>query len=325
MTEIPEHLRKRSAEARAKKSDDAAPAGEPAAAAPAADPAPAADDAPQSEAASKIPAHLLARSKAAKAKASGTEVEPAAAAAPAAAEAAGSAVAPAASAAAPAVYVEPEPAPVAPYVAQYQERKKLPFWIIPVLVSLPVWGIFYFGTLERVPQGLTGLLGEGEEYYVESGCSGCHGAEGGGGIGPSLRNGEVHLTFTTLEDQIVWIVQGSAVVGTGNNYASPDGRVRQVAGQMPGFGLGAANELNFEFTLGVTLFERTQFGNEDFAVRDLELTEQLNLMIETGDLEAILNADGLSLNDVLDPQTVNRDVVNQYLAPAREALAAQES
>ena len=59
MTEIPEHLRKRAEEARAK-----AAAEEPATEAPAVE----ADDAPQSEAASKIPAHLLARSKDAKAK-----------------------------------------------------------------------------------------------------------------------------------------------------------------------------------------------------------------------------------------------------------------
>ena len=66
MTEIPEHLRKRAEEARKKaaagKADDA----------PAADaPAAAGGDAPKSEAASKIPAHLLERSKAAKAKAGG--------------------------------------------------------------------------------------------------------------------------------------------------------------------------------------------------------------------------------------------------------------
>jgi menaquinol-cytochrome c reductase cytochrome b/c subunit len=68
MTEIPEHLRKRAEEAKAKA---AAAKGEPPSgeAAPAADP-PAAD-APKSEAESKIPAHLLERSKAAKAKAGG--------------------------------------------------------------------------------------------------------------------------------------------------------------------------------------------------------------------------------------------------------------
>ena len=63
MTEIPEHLRKRAEEARKKA---AASSG-------ASEDAPAAD-APASEAESKIPAHLLERSKAAKAKAEGSDV-----------------------------------------------------------------------------------------------------------------------------------------------------------------------------------------------------------------------------------------------------------
>jgi quinol---cytochrome c reductase cytochrome c subunit, bacillus type len=69
MTEIPEHLRKRAEEAR-KKAEAAKGGG-----APAAEPgdggAAASGDAPQSEAASRIPAHLLERSKSAKARAAG--------------------------------------------------------------------------------------------------------------------------------------------------------------------------------------------------------------------------------------------------------------
>lgn len=65
MTEIPEHLRKRAAEAKAKAAAESAPA----------QGADAASDAPASETASKIPAHLLERSKAAKSKADGGEVE----------------------------------------------------------------------------------------------------------------------------------------------------------------------------------------------------------------------------------------------------------
>jgi menaquinol-cytochrome c reductase cytochrome b/c subunit len=74
MTEIPEHLRKRAEEARKKAAaaaggGDDAPAGD----APAAAPATSAEGeaAPPSEAASRIPAHLLERSKAAKAAAGG--------------------------------------------------------------------------------------------------------------------------------------------------------------------------------------------------------------------------------------------------------------
>lgn len=82
MTEIPEHLRKRAEEARAKaaaKSSEPAPAE-------AAAPAAGGDDAASSEAASKIPAHLLERAKAARSKAAGS-----------AGDSGGAAVAPAAS------------------------------------------------------------------------------------------------------------------------------------------------------------------------------------------------------------------------------------
>ena len=69
MTEIPEHLRKRAEEAR-KKAEAASGGGDAVPAAPAAAGSGEAE-APKSEAESRIPAHLLERSKAAKAKAEG--------------------------------------------------------------------------------------------------------------------------------------------------------------------------------------------------------------------------------------------------------------
>jgi len=71
VTEIPEHLRKRAEEARAKAAAAKAEAAPPAEAAAPADAAPAAEAAAPSEAASRIPAHLLERSRAAKAAAGG--------------------------------------------------------------------------------------------------------------------------------------------------------------------------------------------------------------------------------------------------------------
>ncbi len=279
----------------------------------------------------EIPEHLLKRSRERKAALSGesgdaetpaeetsTAVEPAAA--PAAAPAV-------AAAPLPDVPAEPVPVKAAPYVEQYQERKKMPFWIAPVLLALPVWALFYVGTLERVPQGLTGLLGEGEELYIESGCSGCHGAEGGGGIGPALAGGEVHITFTSIEDQMAWIARGSAIVGTGELYSSPDSlRERRVAGQMPGYGLGASTELNIEQLLAVTLYERTQLEpDEDTAAEELLLAEAMNLLLETGELEGMLEENGLSIEDILDGQAVTSEQIAEYLAPAREAIAAETS
>ncbi len=230
-----------------------------------------------------------------------------------------------AAAALPEVAPEP-PARVPPYVEAYKARKKMPFWIIPVLLTLPVWGAMYVGTLERVPQGLTGLLGEGEELYVESGCSGCHGAEGGGGIGPALSDGEVHVTFTSIEDQIVWIAQGSAVVGTGNVYSSADSpRPRAVAGQMPGFGAGNSTQLDMEQLLAVALYERAEFEpDEELAQRDLLLAEQMDLLLETGELAAALSAAGISMHDVPEPAGLTAETVAEYLAPARAALPDSE-
>lgn len=272
----------------------------------------------------EIPEHLLKRSRERKAAMSGeapaeatpeagTDVEPAAAATPAVA-------------AAPVPEVVPEPVRVAPYVKAYESRKKMPYWIIPVLLTLPVWAAMYVGTLERVPQGLTGLLGEGEHLYVEAGCSGCHGGEGGGGIGPALADGAVHVTFTSIEDQMVWIAKGSAIVGTGNTYSSADSvNPKAVSGQMPGFALGATNELDIEELLAVTLYERTQFEpDEAVAERDLGLAEQMNLLIETGELELILEEQGLSLHDVVDAQGLTAADIAAYLAPARAASVADE-
>lgn len=272
----------------------------------------------------EIPEHLLKRSKERKAAMSGeTPAAEETSSAVAPVESAAPAVAPAP---VPEVAPEPEPVRVAPYVEAFEGRRKMPFWIIPVLLFLPVWGAMYFGTLERVPQGLTGLLGEGEEIYIESGCSGCHGAEGGGGIGPAFSDGEINITFTSIEDQMVWIAQGSAIVGTGIDYSSPGDPAKPVAGGMPSFGLGASGALDVEQLLAVTLFERTQFEpDEEAGERDLVLSDTIYEMIESGELEEILAEDDLSIHDVLDPDGLTSADVARYLEPARAALLSEES
>ena len=93
MTEIPEHLRKRAEEARAKAAaakGESAPPAEPAAASDAPAAASGGDAPAASEAESRIPAHLLERSKAARGKSEG---EPAEVAVPAGVAAAATAVA----------------------------------------------------------------------------------------------------------------------------------------------------------------------------------------------------------------------------------------
>ena len=126
---------------------------------------------------------------------------------------------------------------------------------------------------------------------------------------------------------MAWIARGSAIVGTGNNYASADSiRQRPVAGQMPGYGVGASTELDVEQLLAVTLYERTQLEpDEDLIAEELLLSDTIYELIETGELEVMLAESGLNIHDVLDGQNVTSEQIAEYLAPAREAIAAETS
>ena len=141
-------------------------------------------------------------------------------AAPSSEPAADAAPVPATTAApAPAIPEEPAaPEPVAPYVEAAETRKKVPVWIVPVLIFLPFWAIFYVGYLENPPAAPEGLAYEGAEIYSGQ-CAGCHGGGGGGGSGRQLNGGEVLLTFPSLASgasydglagHLHWVANGTA-------------------------------------------------------------------------------------------------------------------
>lgn len=171
----------------------------------------------------------------------------------------------------------PPPAPVPIFVEAAQRRKKMPVWVVPVMLVLPIWAIYYVGMLERPPASATGLLGEGLEAYASS-CSGCHGSGGGGGVGRQLNDGEVLLTFPDLASHISWIINGSpAVNGTPyGNPARPDGQ-RISEGGMAGW----AGTLSSEELLGVVYFERLTHGRLDAETAVLEF-ELLEAYVDSG-------------------------------------------
>lgn len=157
----------------------------------------------------EIPEHLLKRSQAAKAKASGAEAPADAAApsssAPAKVEAATPAVArPAKSAPAAA----PLPLPDIPVVVAAKARKRIPFWAMATLSILPVWMFMYARALTPNPVRLKGPLADGATIY-KGNCSTCHGADGAGGAGRILYQGEVLKTFPRIEDQLNFVYWGS--------------------------------------------------------------------------------------------------------------------
>lgn len=224
MTEVPEHLLKKAAEARARLTGQAPPDG--------GDAAPAGGDAPAASA--PVPA-----------------------------------VAPAPT---PAVPEEPAaPEPVAPYVEAAERRKTLPVWIIPVLLFLPIWAIYYVGYLENPPAEPEGLAFEGAEIYTGQ-CAACHGGGGGGGSGRQLNGGEVLMTFPSLASgadydglagMIHWVANGSAgsdPLGYGDPDRSGGQRVPGSFGaQMAGFA-----SLSPEQLVAVVYHERHSFGDDLF-------------------------------------------------------------
>jgi mono/diheme cytochrome c family protein len=211
----------------------------------------------------EVPEHLLERSRQRRAALSGGAAEAAPeTAAPSAEASSSSAVAPAASAAA-AVPAEPTPPPapepVPAYIEAAQSRKKIPVWVLPVVIFLPLWAFLYAGSLSEPEVELEGQLALGATVYQQ--CAGCHGATGGGGAGRQLNNGEVLLTFPTIEGQLEYVAVGTAGY-SGKPYGNPDrpggAHVGGSYGNMPAF-LGT---LTPDELLSVIRHEREVIGGE---------------------------------------------------------------
>ena len=225
MTEVPEHLLRRSRERRAALGlgDDTAGGGS---ATPAATPAAgAAGDEPPAPA-------LAAAGAGASVETGSVELEPGAA---------GGAVA-----------VLEEAPPPAPRLT----RTRTPFWIMPVLIGLPIYAFIYFGAFgSRHAVVLNDPVARGNIVFHSAGCSGCHGVNGEGGVGPKLAGGQAALTFPKVADQISWVTTGSGPF-TGKKYGDPNragGQHGPATGGMPAFG----GSLTAQQISDVVAYERT--------------------------------------------------------------------
>lgn len=146
---------------------------------------------------------------------------------------------------------EVKPAPTGPV----WPRNGIPVWMMPVLLVLPLWAIVYTGIFgERGEVVLTGAE-LGAQVYRTAGCVACHGATGGGGVGPALAGGEAKLTFPNEADHISWVETGSGPF-KGKPYGDPGragGPRIATSGGMPGY----AGQLSPEEIAAVVLYERT--------------------------------------------------------------------
>ncbi len=178
----------------------------------------------------EIPEHLLKRAKERREALAGSEVAQVAqdTAAPAA-PASGESIQPAPSAAvankptAPAsavVALAPTPDPA--YVVAAKTRKKIPFWAMATLSLLPLWAFIYLLALRPQEKTVEGPLAVGAGLF--SSCAGCHGADGQGGAGRALNQGEVLKTFPKIEDMLNFVYTGSQAFATQGLaiYGNPD-------------------------------------------------------------------------------------------------------
>lgn len=105
----------------------------------------------------------------------------------------------------------------------------MPAWVVPALAALPLWGFLYLGIFgERPVEGEVAV--SGAEVYSRN-CASCHGATGGGGVGPPLADGASVDVFPNEADHIEWVKTGSQPF-RGQPYGA-EGTI--ATGNMPGF------------------------------------------------------------------------------------------
>lgn len=97
----------------------------------------------------------------------------------------------------------------------------------------------------------------GRQVYTGAvNCASCHGAKGGGGVGPKLSGGAVTATFPDPLDQVRWVLLGSE--GGGALYAK--------AGKTPKGGMPAfQGKLSLTEVVHVVLYERQTLGGTPLA------------------------------------------------------------
>ena len=183
----------------------------------------------------EVPEHLLQRSRERRAQLEGGPAPEPSASAPVAASAAappaesGGIPAPAVAPAAPVVAARPPPPRPRP------GPNRVPAWVVPALAALPLWGFLYLGIFGE--RGVEAHAVSGAQVYATN-CASCHGATGGGGVGPPLADGAAVQTFPDEAAHLEWVKVGSQPVA-----GQPYGATGKIAtGGMPGFGEALSEE-----------------------------------------------------------------------------------
>jgi mono/diheme cytochrome c family protein len=158
----------------------------------------------------------------------------------------------------------PKPDPV--YIQAAKQRKRIPYWAMPVLAALPLWGYVYVRTLEAPPAGENDPLVLGDEIFASS-CASCHGASGGGGSGPAFVDGAVVETWPDWRDHVMWVRLGDAN-WPGETYGAQP-KTKTSSSGMPSF----AGTLTDQQVAQVVLHERQLSVGDEVAEDNEDYTD----------------------------------------------------
>ncbi|MBA3604628.1 MAG: hypothetical protein H0W46_01375, partial [Acidimicrobiia bacterium] len=156
---------------------------------------------------------------------------------------------------------------------------------------------------------------------VYGSCSSCHGADGGGGVGRQISQGEVVATFPHIEDQLRFVYFGTAdyqLAGIAN-YGNPEreGGPHLTAsfGNMPKQG----GDLTDEEILAVVCHERYTLGGADPTAEEF-IEEYENWCSEEAPLFAALEG-GMTLAELAEEDIVGADGESIEIIPIGEEPA----
>ena len=169
-------------------------------------------------------------------------------------------------------------APRPAYVQAALARKKIPLWVMPVLAMLPLWAIVYVNTLSKPRTTTLSQLDAGTAAFTLK-CASCHQADGSGGAGRPLyaaANGGVVATFPNIVGQLEFVWLGSNLTAQPNgSKGTPYGAADRPGGQHTTYSFNGNPMPTFKGTLTQTELleivrhERETFGGEKVPAKQI--------------------------------------------------------
>jgi mono/diheme cytochrome c family protein len=158
----------------------------------------------------------------------------------------------------------PPPKPDPPYVAAAKARAKIPIWALAALSLMPIWAFMYVRALTVPPEVATGPLGVGAEVYSNcASCHGGSGQGGSGrplAAGEVLKTFphiEDQLRFVYFGTE-QYNIEGVEIYGNPDREGGP--HTTGSFGPMPAWGTDAGGDLTDEEILAVVCHERYTLG-----------------------------------------------------------------